>query len=64
MTESRKIDAALAGVDEAKRATLTRLLTGTAFVAPIVASFAMDGLTISKAQAAIANGSGFIGAPV
>jgi hypothetical protein len=60
MTEKKKIDEALAGVDDAKRATLTRLLTGTAFVAPIVASFAMDGLTISKAQAAIANGSGFI----
>jgi hypothetical protein len=60
MTESKKIDAALAGVDEAKRATLNRLITGTAFVAPIVASFAMDGLTISKAQATTANGSGFI----
>jgi hypothetical protein len=59
MTE-KKINDALAGVDEAKRATLTRLITGTAFVAPIVASFAMDGLTISKAQAAIANGSGFV----
>ncbi|HEY4403792.1 MAG TPA: hypothetical protein VGN55_03985 [Xanthobacteraceae bacterium] len=64
MTENKKIDAALAGVDEAKRATLSRLLTGTAFVAPVVASFAMDGLTISKAQALPANGSGFIGAPV
>jgi hypothetical protein len=61
MTESKKIDEALADVDEAKRATLTRLLTGSAFVAPIVASFAIDGLTISKAQAAIANGSGFPG---
>ena len=60
MTESNKIEAALAGVDEAKRATLNRLITGTAFVAPIVASFAMDGLTISKAQALSANGSGFI----
>jgi hypothetical protein len=60
MTESKKFDDALAGVDEAKRATLTRLLTGTAFVAPIVASFAMDGLTISKAQAATANGSGLV----
>jgi hypothetical protein len=27
---------------------------------PMVASFAMDGLTISKAQAFPANGSGFI----
>jgi hypothetical protein len=60
MSDSKKIEQVLAGVDEAKRATLTRLLTGTAFVAPIVASFAIDGLTISKAQAAIANGSGFL----
>jgi hypothetical protein len=60
MTERKKIDEAWAGVDEAKRATLTRLLTGTAFVTPIAASFAIDGLTISKAQAFIANGSGFL----
>jgi hypothetical protein len=58
MTE-KKINDALAGVDAGKRETLTRLITGTAFVAPIVASFAMDGLTISKAQASTANGSGF-----
>jgi hypothetical protein len=58
MTENKKIDAVLAEVDDAKRATLTRLLTGSAFVAPIVASFAMDGLTISKAQAVPPNGSG------
>ena len=58
MSDSKKIDAVLAEVDDAKRATLTRLLTGTAFVAPIVASFAMDGLTVSKAQAANPNGSG------
>jgi hypothetical protein len=62
MSESKKIDEALAGVDEAKRATLTRLVAGTAFVAPVVASFAMDGLTISTAQAitVAANGSGFL----
>src|ERR1700739_3650121 len=55
--EHRKIDQATSGLDESKRATLTRLVTGTAFVAPVVASFAMDGLTISKAVAA-ANGTG------
>ena len=57
MSDSKKIDA-LAGIDAGKRQTLSRLITGTAFVAPIVASFAMDGLTISKAQAQPANGSG------
>ena len=65
MSESNdeRTNDALAGIDAAKRATLTHLITGTAFVAPVVASFAMDGLTISKAQAAgVANGSGFIAA--
>ncbi|QCK87803.1 hypothetical protein E8L99_19610 [Phreatobacter aquaticus] len=47
-------------IDSAKRATLDRLAKGTAFVAPIVASFAMDGLNISKAQAQVANGSGVV----
>jgi hypothetical protein len=60
MSESKKIDDPLAGVDAAKRETLNRLITGTAFVAPIVASFAMDGLTISNAQAQSANGSGAV----
>ena len=59
MSGSNKIDA-LAGIDAAKRETLNRLIKGTAFVAPIVASFAMDGLTISKAQAQPANGSGIL----
>jgi Chaperone of endosialidase len=52
-----KVEQATSGLDEAKRKTLTRLVTGTAFVAPVVASFAMDGLTISKAVAQ-ANGTG------
>src|SRR5258708_9595217 len=59
MPHTQKIDDALAGVDDAKRATLRRLLTGTAFAAPIVASFAMGGLTISEAQAGVA-GSGIL----
>ncbi|HEY4404671.1 MAG TPA: tail fiber domain-containing protein [Xanthobacteraceae bacterium] len=62
MSESKdeRTNDALAGIDAAKRETLNRLITGTAFVAPIVASFAMDGLTISKAQAETANGSGIV----
>ena len=55
--ERTKIDQATSGLDESKRATLTRLVTGTAFVAPVLASFAMDGLTISKALA-VSNGTG------
>ena len=40
-----------------------RLGLGAAFVAPIVASFSMDGLTISKVHAATANGSGAVVEP-
>lgn len=55
--KDRNIEQAVTGLDEGKRQTLTRLVTGTAFAAPVVASFAMDALTISKAVAA-ANGTG------
>ena len=58
MTDKSKLDQTLAGIDEQKRRTLIRLGLGAAFVAPIVASFSMDGLTISKVHAASANGSG------
>ncbi|MGZ4883637.1 MAG: hypothetical protein ACXV2A_07060 [Halobacteriota archaeon] len=39
------------GFDKSKRRTLLRLLRGTAFVAPVVASFSMDGLLISEVRA-------------
>jgi hypothetical protein len=58
MTDNSKLENALAGIDESKRRTLIRLGLGAAFVAPIVASFSMDGLTISKVHAASADGSG------
>jgi hypothetical protein len=58
MTDNSKLEKALTGIDESKRRTLMRLGLGAAFVAPIVASFSMDGLTISKVHAASANGSG------
>jgi len=44
------LESALSGIDAAKRKTLARLITGTAFVAPILASVAIDSLTIAKAQ--------------
>jgi hypothetical protein len=53
--ENHNVDRALEGVDESKRATLNRLITGTSFVVPVVASFAMGGLTISKHAAAATN---------
>jgi len=52
-------EAALEGVDSDKRRTLTKLAVG-AFVTPIVASFPMDGLTISRAQAQSPSGSGLV----
>jgi hypothetical protein len=43
---------ALTGLDPKKRAALMRLVADTALMAvPVVASFAMDGLTISEAHA-------------
>jgi hypothetical protein len=47
----RNLDAALHGVDEDRRATLRRLIVKGAFVAPVVASFAMSGLTVERAAA-------------
>jgi len=58
MSGNRKIEQALEGVDARKRETLSRLITGTSFVVPVVASFAMDALTISKAGAQPSNASG------
>lgn len=52
MTEDTpEVEPVLRGFDESKRRTLLRLLRGAAFVAPIIASFSMDGLTISKVRA-------------
>ena len=48
------------GLDAAKRRTLAKLALGAAFVTPVVASFSMDGLTISKVRAETADGSGFV----
>ena len=42
---------ALEGLDQSKRETLSRLIGGSAFVAPVVASFAMQGLAIRPAEA-------------
>jgi hypothetical protein len=60
MAEKSKQGKALDGIDEGKRRTLMRLGLGAAFVTPIVASFSMDGLTISKVHAQSPNGSGFV----
>jgi hypothetical protein len=46
------LDAALHGIDESKRVRLRRLIIKGAFVTPIVASFAMSGLTVEVAAQA------------
>jgi Chaperone of endosialidase len=56
MDESnRNIDAALDGVDANRRANLRRMILKSAFVTPIVASFAMAGLSIKDAAQAQLN---------
>lgn len=59
MSGEPKIEQATSGLDEAKRKTLSRLAKGTAFVAPVVASFAMDSMTVSKAII-VGNGTGSV----
>jgi hypothetical protein len=51
------IGEALEGLDEKKRATLSKLVSGGAFVAPIVASFAMQGISIRPADAQVPTSS-------
>lgn len=46
-----KVREALEGLDQGKRETLTRLIRGSAFAAPVVASFAMQGMSIRPAHA-------------
>ena len=50
-------DEQLRGLDQKKRDTLKRLGLGAAFVVPVVASFSLEALTISKVHAASPNGS-------
>jgi hypothetical protein len=64
MDESnRNVDAALEGIDENRRANLRRMILKSAFVTPIVASFAMAGLTIDAAAQVRSNTSGVITTP-
>ena len=52
-----KLDALLEKIDADKRDTLKRLILGTVFAIPLIASFPIDGLTIDRALAAVANGA-------
>ena len=49
--DDRKIDDALGQVDGSRRAALVSMVTKAAFVAPVVATFAMGGLSVREAHA-------------
>ena len=50
-----KIEQALDGVDPSRRDALRKMITKTVFVAPVVATFAMSGLSIREAHAYSSN---------
>ncbi len=50
--ESERLEQALETVDQGRRDALRKLVTTTAFAAPVVVSFAINGLTVSPALAA------------
>jgi hypothetical protein len=54
MSDSNKknLDTALEGVSEDRRQFLRKVVLTTAFAAPVVASFAVDGMLVSSAMAA------------
>jgi len=45
----------LAQVDEAKRSSLRKLVLGTVYAVPAIASFALSGLSVTEAHAYIVN---------
>jgi hypothetical protein len=49
MTIDRENDRVLSKIDPEKRQFIGRLIGTTAFVAPLVATFAMDSMTVSEA---------------
>lgn len=55
--EIERLDQALETVDQSRRAALRKLVTTTAFAVPVVASFAINGLTVNPAMAAGGNGT-------
>jgi hypothetical protein len=56
-TEDPRVEKSLEGLDQSKRDTLSRLVTGSAFVAPIVAAFAMQGISVRPAHAQVGSSS-------
>lgn len=48
---NKKIDEALSGVSEERRSFLKKVAATSAFAAPVVASFAIQGMMVSSAAA-------------
>jgi hypothetical protein len=55
--ESERLDQALEKVDTGRREALRKLVTTSAFAAPVVVSFAINGLTVGSALAETINSS-------
>jgi hypothetical protein len=53
--DKKEIETAIESVDVERRAALREMLTRTAFVAPVVATFAMTGLSVHEAHAYSSN---------
>jgi hypothetical protein len=54
-----KLEALLGKVDADRRAVLSRIILGSAFVEPVVESFPLDGLTLDTPLALSGNGGPF-----
>lgn len=53
MKTSKPKDIMLDGIDESRREFISKLVVGTAFATPLIASFSMDGALIGEAQAGV-----------
>jgi hypothetical protein len=53
--DSERLEQALETVDKSRRDALRKIVATSAFAAPVVASFAIGGLTVSSALAADIN---------
>jgi len=52
MTSKKPVESVLNSVEESRRDFIRKLVVGTAFAAPLMASFSMDGALVKSAEAA------------
>ena len=53
--ELDRLESALETIDASKRESMRKMVVGTMFIAPVVMSFAINGLTVGPAMAFIPN---------